>query len=70
MKNKHSVRIYSLSGKFINGEEFDTSKKAYEEYKATIENLKEHLPHGRGVYVVRFDDDNYIMAMEMVMGTK
>lgn len=70
MKNKHSVRTYSLSGEFIDSEEFDTAENAYMEYKDLIENLKEHLPRNRGVYVVRFDDNNYIMAMEMVMGTK
>lgn len=69
MKQKHIVRTYNLSGKFIHEETFNTAEEAYEEYRDTIENLREHLPQGYGVNVVRFND-GHMMAMETIVGVK
>ena len=65
---KHIVMTFDLSGKFINGNRFETAEKAYNEYIDVIDNLKRNLPKGFCVQVVRCIDDA-IMAIEIVEGT-
>lgn len=55
--NKHQVRTYDKAGKLIYEANFTTAEDAHAEYKDILRNLKETLPDGGWVRVVRFRDE-------------
>lgn len=70
MSNENNaVKTYNLSGKFISESHHATAEEAYQEYVAITENLKNHLPKGHGVMVVR-ERYGRVQALEKIIGTK
>lgn len=67
MKQKHAVKTYTLSGHGVYFNYFYSAEEAHKEYTEIVENLKEHLPIGYGITVIRFRD-NQIMAEETIIG--